>query len=138
MADFLRNWYLGFDWGVGRFIIGGILVLGTSIVVYISQLGLHSMLSNTKDEISAAIQKRKFKLDLEIQRNLDIRSMKYSDSSYSSARYNAVIRLDTLLQEIQSTSTWAIKSVNTVKVVSVSIVPLVTGVIPLLIERMFF
>lgn len=138
MADYLRNWYLGFDWGVGRFIVGGILVLGTSIVVYISQLGLHSMLSNTKDEISTAIQKRKFKLDLEIQRNLDILSTKDTNSSYSSAHYNAVTRLDTLLQEIQSTSTWAIKSVNTVKVVSVSIVPLVSAILPLMIERLFF
>ncbi len=153
MGDILRNWLYGFDWGIERFIIGGILVIATSIVVYISQMGIHSLLSKSKDEFIIALQKRKFKMDIEIQCDLDLSlegqdSVDYSsldlslegqDSfDYSSARYDAINRLDTLLEEIQSTSTWAIKSVNTVKVFSVSIVPLIASILPLIVERLFF
>ena len=138
MGDILRNWFYGFDWGIERFIIGGILVICTSLVVYISQMGVHSLLSKSKDEFVIALQKRKFKMDIEIQCDLDHPPEEKSSLDYSSARYDAINRLDTLLEEIQSTSTWAIKSVNTVKVFSVSIVPLVASILPLIVERLLF
>ncbi|GAG76614.1 unnamed protein product, partial [marine sediment metagenome] len=161
MADFLRNWFHGYDWGVERFIIGGIFVFLTSIVVYISQIGLHSTLRKSKDEFIVAIHERKFKIDLEIQRELvleiqrdeererqrklNLKKQRKSDcpsteviSSHSSARFEAVSRLDNILTEIESTSTWAINSVNAAQVFSVSLIPLLASILPLIVERLYF
>jgi hypothetical protein len=137
MADILRNWMYGYEWGSERYFIGGILVICALIVVYLSQIGLHSTLKKFRSEFAIEVHKRKFRIDLEIQRDLEHPSTK-DTPSYSSARFDAVTRLDGIMQELKSTSTWAIESTNTAKVFTISVIPLVTSILPLLIERFFF
>lgn len=154
MAEEVRTWFLNYEWSVERFVIGGALVLSTSTLVYITQVGLHSILNKWKNEFIIANHERKFEIDFEIQRELDLEIQRIEEerenqnkspspsteitSSHSSARFEAANRLDNIMREIESTSTWAINSANAAQVFSVSLIPLITSILPLIVERLFF
>ncbi len=123
-----RTWLLGDPLIPERVLIGVAFSLIAAILTYASQIGLHDLLSRYKEEILTIL------MDKQASKHCELVNMLSGKNEPSLESFKAYDHFEKIVTDLENSSTWAFP-VNTITVALMSLLPLITSILSLVIEN---